>query len=78
MLSEWRIHHGSDWIRADALHPAVREQIDAMGRVAAVRQRLRQLEASCRELETEVRGNRARPVRHYRLTEVETAGLEDP
>jgi hypothetical protein len=76
LLNEWRRRHGSGWVRSDALHPTVRELIDPQCRVAAVRQKLRQLVAACPELETEVRGNRAERVVLYRLTEIETAGLE--
>lgn len=76
LLNEWRRQHGSGWVRGDALHPVVRELIDARGRVAAVRQKLRQLVAACPELEAKVAGNAARPVVFYRVTEVEAAGLE--
>jgi hypothetical protein len=50
--------------------------IDPQGRIPAIRQRLRQLVASCSELETTTTGNAARRVVLYRLTEVESAGLE--
>jgi hypothetical protein len=78
LLNEWRRRHASDWVRGDALHPAVRELVDPQGRTASIRQKLRQLVASCSELETEVRGNRAERVTFYRLAPIETAGLEGP
>lgn len=76
LLNEWRRRHGSDWVRADDLAPTVCCMIDPQGRIPAIRQRLRQLVASCSELETTTTGNAARRVVLYRLTEVESAGLE--
>ena len=76
LITEWRRQHGPGWVRAEALHPAVRELIDARGRVATVRQKLPRLVAACPELEAKVVGNRAERVVFYRATEVETAGLE--
>jgi hypothetical protein len=76
LLNEWRRQHGSDWVRADDLSATVRQMIDARGRAAAIRQKLPQL-VNTRlggfELESEVRGNAARPVRFYRLIQNETA-----
>jgi hypothetical protein len=73
VLTEWRAHHGSDWVRADALHPAVRRMIDTRERIAAIRQRLRQVVATCPDLEARTTGNAARPVTFYRLIQNETA-----
>ena len=80
LFSEWRAHHGSDWVRADELSAAVRKMIDAKDRAAAVRQRLRLLVNKAIDgvtLEAKVVGNRARPVAFYRVVEVShEAGLE--
>jgi hypothetical protein len=73
LFSEWRAHHGDDWVRADALHPTVRRLIDDRDRISAIRQRLRQLAVTCSELEAKVVGNAARPVTFYRVIESETA-----
>ena len=76
LFAEWRAHHGSDWVRADALAATVRRLIDARERLPAVSQKLRQLvntPIGGLRLESEVRGNAARPTRLYRLVE---SGLE--
>ena len=73
LLAEWRHRHGSDWVRADELHPAIRCMIDPRERLPAVRQKLRQLVATCRELEVKVVGNAARPVALYRIVKSEVA-----
>ena len=69
LLAAWAAHHGSDWVRADALHPAVRSMIDPKERIAAARQRLPQLVASCPELEARTTGNAAKRTTLYRLVE---------
>ena len=74
--AEWRLRHGDGWIRADDLHPAIRQMIDPQDRAPAIRQRLRLLAAKHRELEAKVVGNAAKPVAYYRLIESEPAGLE--
>jgi hypothetical protein len=80
LLSAWRSHHGSDWVRADALHRDIRQLIDPKDRTASIRQRLRQLanaQADGFKLETKVVGNAARPVVLYRVIETRNgAGLE--
>ena len=76
LLNEWRRRHGREWIRADDLSATVRQMIDGKGRIPAIRQKLRQLVAVCPELQTMVRGNRARQVVLYRLARIETTGLE--
>jgi hypothetical protein len=74
LISEWRAHHGSDWVRADALHLTVRQLIDEHDRIPAIRQKLRQLAATHREfVETKTVGNAARPVTLYRMVGSETA-----
>jgi hypothetical protein len=74
LISEWRAHHGSDWVRADALHLTVRQLIDERDRIPAIRQKLRQLAATHREfVETKTVGNAARPVTLYRMVGNETA-----
>ena len=70
MLTEWRRHHADTWVRADALHPAIRRMIDERQRLSAIRQKLRQLVAHTPELEAKVVGNAARRVVLYRLTEL--------
>jgi hypothetical protein len=73
-LAAWRTHHADAWVRADDLHANVRQLIDERGRLPALRQKLRQLAnapVGGFKLESEVRGNRAKPVTYYRL-----AGLE--
>ena len=66
ILSEWRAHHGDAWVRSDALHPAVRQLIDARGRVAAIRQWVRKLSdmqvGGGLRMESQVVGN---PIRHW-------------
>jgi hypothetical protein len=79
LLTTWHAHHGSEWIRADALAPAVRRLVDARERAAAIRQRLRQLvnaQANGFGLEAKAGGNAARPVTLYHVVESEKAGLE--
>lgn len=73
LLTEWQRHHGSNWTRADALHPTVRRMIDERDRAPAIRQKLRLLAATCPEIEAKVVGNAAKPTRLYRLV---SAGLE--
>jgi hypothetical protein len=78
LFTEWHAHHGSDWVKACELHPAVRRLIDARGRISAARQKLPLLVATCREMETKVMGNAAKRVMVYRLIQSETANPPQP
>jgi hypothetical protein len=76
LFDEWRVRHGSDWVRADDLDPTVRRRIDEHERLPAIRQRLRQLVRTPLgglRLESKVVGNAARPVAFYRVVDSDTA-----
>jgi hypothetical protein len=73
LFAEWRVWHGSDWVKADDLNFHVRRLIDDKERVPAIRQKLSQL-ASTRlggfMLEAKVVGNAANRVALYRVVEI--------
>jgi hypothetical protein len=73
LFAEWRVWHGSDWMKADNLNPAVRRLIDDRERTAAIRQKLSPL-VNTRlggfMLEGRIEGNAATAVSLYRVVEI--------
>jgi hypothetical protein len=73
LFAEWRVRHGSDWVKADDLDWHVRRLIDDKERVPAIRQKLSQLASTRLDgsmLEAKVEGNAASRVTLYRVVEI--------
>jgi hypothetical protein len=73
LFAEWRVWHGSDWVKADDLNFRVRRLIDDKERVPAIRQKLSQM-ANTRlggsVLESKIEGNAANRVALYRVAAI--------
>jgi hypothetical protein len=70
LFAEWRVWHGTDWVKADDLNYHVRRLIDDKERVPAIRQKLSHLANTRLDgfmLESRVEGNAATRVTLYRV-----------